>query len=335
MEQFQNIQSVIEYFSAIYSSWQEVNCLLRNKIQNPDSGDLSSQKFLYKFYNKNKESNVFQTNLLNLILASSAEKAGVVTTPLLVLLRENISLFENNKTILEDLNALKIIEQSLLYYQDKRVSLGEDLKLIKTYPYPSEVERQMLIDETRKELNELSGEEEKERNRIAPFCENFFPGIYQLGKELVAFINAYIPEKDVIAESQVKSFRQNISNGILVKNDQTDKVAEPDAIFRTRMFEKFLILERRLLTDKYLKEENQNKELRWISTHENGKPDIKRLVTFLAGMLDNNYFLPNKDPKIKAFFESRYHITIGQNFERKRRVPLLNEYKIVFHNYPF
>jgi hypothetical protein len=96
-----------------------------------------------------------------------------------------------------------------------------------------------------------------------------------------------------------------------------------------------MILERRLITDKYLKEENQNKELRWISTHENGKPDIKSLVTFLAGMLDNNYFLPNKDPKIKAFFESRYHIAIGQNFERKRRVPLLNEYKIIFHNYPF
>ena len=73
-------------------------------------------------------------------------------------------------------------------------------------------------------------------------------------------------------------------------------------IFRTKMFEKFLILEQKLIADKYLKEETRNKELHWISTHENGKPDIKRLVTFLAGMLDNNYFLPNKDPKIKVFF---------------------------------
>ncbi len=335
MEQLQNIQSVIEYFSDIYSSWQEINRLLRNKIQNTDSGDLSSQEFLFSFYNKHKESNVFHTNLLNLILASSAEKAGVITTPLLVLLRENISIFEKNKEILENLSSYKMIEQSLLYYHDTRISLEKDLELIKTYPYPTETERQMLIDETRKELNDLSREVEKERNRIAPFCDNFFPGICQLSKELIAFINAYIPEKAVIAENQAKPVRQNISNGILVKNDQTDKVDEPDAIFRTRMFEKFLILERRLIADKYLKEQNQNKELRWISTHENGKPDIKRLVTFLAGMLDNNYFLPNKDPKIKAFFESRYHITIGQNFERKRRILLLNEYKIVFHNYPF
>ncbi len=335
MEQLQNIQSVIEYFSDIYSSWQEINRLLKNKIQNPNSGDLSSEEFLFTFYNKHKEPNVLQTNLLNLILASSAEKAGVITTPLLVLLRENISLFERNKKILENLNSYKIIEQSLLYYHDKRVSLEKDLELIKTYPYPSEVERQMLIDETRKELNELSGEEEKERNRIAPFCKNFFPDIYQLSKELVAFINAYIPEKDVIAESVSKSVRPNITSDTLIKNDRVNKMNEPDEIFRTRMFEKFLVLERKLITDKYLKEESQNKELHWISTHENGKPDIKRLVTFLAGMLDNNYFLPNKDPKIKTFFESRYHIAIGQNFERKRRVPLLNEYKIIFHSYPF
>ena len=335
MEQLQNIQSVIEYFSDIYSSWQQINRLLKNKIQNPNSGDLSSQEFLFKFYNKNKEPNVLHTNLLNLILASSAEKAGVITTPLLALLRENISLFERNKEILENLNSYKMIEQSLLYYHDKRVSLKNDLELIKTYPYPIEVERQILIDETRKELRELSGEEEKELNRIAPFCQNFFPDIYQLSKELVLLIIAFVPEKVNNSESASQSVGQNGSPGNSAKSDPLSILDDPNMIFRTRMFEKFLVLERKLITDKYLKEESLNKELHWISTHENGKPDIKRLVTFLAGMLDNKYFLPNKDPKIKAFFESRYHITIGQNFERKRRVPLLNEYKIVFHNYPF
>ena len=335
MEQLQNIQSVIEYFTDIYSSWQEVNRKFSIKIQNPDSGDLTSQKFLYKFYNKRKEANVFQTNFLSLILASSAEKAGVITAPLLVLLRENISLFEKNKEILKNLNYQKIIEQSLKYYHDKRISLEADLELVKTYPYPTETERQILINETRKELAELSGEEENERNRIAPFCKNFFPGIYQLSKELEAFINVYVPEKDVIAESVSKSVRTNATSDTPIKNDRVNKIDEPDTIFRTRMFEKFLILERRLVSDRYLKEESQDKELRWISIHENGKPDIKRLVTFLAGMLDNNYFLPNKDSKIKTFFESRYHIAIGQNFERKRRVLLLMEYKFVFHDYPF
>ena len=227
-----------------------------------------------------------------------------------------------------------MIEQSLLYYHDKRVSLKNDLELVKTYPYPTEVERQILIDETRKELRELSGEEEKERNRIAPFCQNFFLDINQLCKELVLLINAFVPEKVNNSESASQSVGQNISPGNSAKSDPLSILEDPNMIFKTRMFEKFLVLERKLVTDKYL-EENPNKELHWISTHENGKPDIKKLVIFLVGLLDNNYFLPNKDPKIKTFFESRYHITIGQNFERKRRVPLLNEYKIVFHNYPF
>lgn len=335
MDQLINIQSVIEYISELYSSWQEVNRLLKIKIQHPDSGDLFSQEFLFSFYNKHKEPNVFQTKLLNLILASSAEKAGVITTPLLVLLRENISLFEKNKEILKNLNFYEMIEQSLQYYQDKRVSLENDLELIKTYPYPTEVERKMLIDETRKELNEMSSEEEKERNQTAPLCQNFFSDIYQLSKDIVAFLNAYVPEKVNSSESPSQTVGQNVSQGNSAKSDLIDKMDDPNMIFRTKMFDKFLILEQKLIADKYLKEEPQNKKLHWISTHENGKPDIKRLVTFLAGMLDNNYFLPNKDPKIKAFFESRYYIAIGQNFERKRRVPLLNEYRIVFHNYPF
>ncbi len=101
-------------------------------------------------------------------------------------------------------------------------------------------------------------------------------------------------------------------------------------IFRTRMYEKLLALEQKLIADKYL-----NTELHWISSHENGKPDIKRLVIFLVALMENKYFLPGKDSKIKAFFENRYHISIGQNFERKRREPLQNEYKVVFFEYQF
>ena len=335
MKHPQNIQSVIAYFSDLYSSYLVVNRLLIKKIRISGSGDLTEQKFLYKFYNKHGDAKTFQTNLLNLILASSIEKTNVITAPLLLLLQENISQYEESKEVLESQDYYILVEQSLQYYKDKRVSLENDLELIKTYPYPTEVERQILINETRKELSELSGEEEKERKRVAPFGINFFPGIYQLSKEHVVYINAYIHEGGNIAISNSQISEQNLTSDIPKKNDVKVDIEEPNMIFKTRMFEKFLGLERKLITDKYLKEESQNKELHWISTHENGKPDIKRLVTFLAGMLDNNYFLPNKDPKIKAFFEARYHIVIGQNFERKRRVPLLNEYKIVFHNYPF
>lgn len=334
MKHPQNIQSVIAYFSDLYSSYLEVNRLFIKKIHISRSGDLTEQKFLYKFYNKYGDAKVFQTNLLNLILASSIEKASIITIPLLVLLQENISRYKESKEVLKSLNCYNLVEQSLQYYKDKRVSLENDLELIKTYPYPTEVERQILIDETRKELSELSGEEEKERKRIAPFGKNFFPGIYQLSKELAVYIDAYIPEGGNIAIDYSKISEHNSTSNIPEKNDVKVEIEEPDMIFKSKMYERFLILERKLVTDKYLKE-NPNKELHWLSTHENGKPDIKQLVTFLVGLLDNNYFLPNKDPKIKTFFESRYHITIGQNFERKRREPLRNGYKIVFHDYQF
>jgi hypothetical protein len=151
MEQLHNIQSVIEYFSTLYSSWQEVNHLFKNKIHNPDSEDMPSQKFLNKFCNKRKDANILQTNLLYLILASSVEKAGVITAPFHTLLKENISFFEENKEIFESLDYWNLINQSLQYYKEKKVSLKKDLELVKTYPYTSEVEKQMLIDEIRKE----------------------------------------------------------------------------------------------------------------------------------------------------------------------------------------
>ena len=90
------------------------------------------------------------------------------------------------------------------------------------------------------------------------------------------------------------------------------------------------MLEQRLVKDKYL-----NENLHWTSTHENGRLDIKRLVVFLAGLHANNYFLPNRDPKIKHYFETRYYIKIGQNFDKRRRELLADDYKIIFHDYPF
>lgn len=104
----------------------------------------------------------------------------------------------------------------------------------------------------------------------------------------------------------------------------------PDEIFRTRMFDKFRELEARLIKDGDLDD-----QLNWQAKHKNDKPDIKRLVTLLAGLIDSGYFLPNRDSAIKAFFEARYHICIGQNFERRRREPLLKTYKAIFYDYPF
>ena len=57
MEEIQNIQSVIAYFSDVYSSWQEVNRLFITAIHNHGSRDLTTRKTLYEFLN---EHNSFQ-----------------------------------------------------------------------------------------------------------------------------------------------------------------------------------------------------------------------------------------------------------------------------------
>ena len=96
------------------------------------------------------------------------------------------------------------------------------------------------------------------------------------------------------------------------------------------MFDKLRELETRLV-----KSGDLDETLHWQAKHKNDTPDIKRLVTVLAGLLDNGYFLPNRETSIKRFFEERYRIAIGQNFERRRRAPLTKIYRTIFCDFPF
>ena len=97
------------------------------------------------------------------------------------------------------------------------------------------------------------------------------------------------------------------------------------------MYNRFLSLEQQLIKDSYL-----NEVLNWVAKHDKThKIDIKSLITFLVGLLDNKYFLPGKDTKIRTFFENRYNIKIGQNFEGQRRLKYLEKYQTVFFEYRF
>jgi hypothetical protein len=108
---------------------------------------------------------------------------------------------------------------------------------------------------------------------------------------------------------------------------------EPTTIFKTNMYEKFLTLEQKLISDRFLDENNN-----WIYAKKNKKEPSKQiLATFLTGLLENNYFLPNKDSKIQDFFEDRYKINLGENFQpaRRHQNEYSKRYKATFYNYPF
>ena len=103
-----------------------------------------------------------------------------------------------------------------------------------------------------------------------------------------------------------------------------------DEIFRTGMFEKLQELEQNMVEEKYLDD-----NLHWTLKHKNDKPDIQRLVVFICHLIENGYFLPYKDVKIREFMEHRYGLKIGQNFERKRREKIVSENQYMFKEFPF
>jgi len=96
-------------------------------------------------------------------------------------------------------------------------------------------------------------------------------------------------------------------------------------IFDTNMYNRFHVLESWLRQDGYLSEEK-----RW-------KESKKDMVIFILKLMEYKYFLPDKDLEIRRFFEHRYDMEMGQQFEASKRAPLREskKYKKMFRHYPF
>lgn len=239
------------------------------------------------------------------------------------LIRENIHICETRQEVFSqvDLEVLCRLQEEYLF-AGKRTLLLSDRKLIEEYPYPTEREREQLLRENRSELNELDNERNRYRRENAAWiCKDYYTAICEISRSFTTILDNYFPvEKKTTTAAPIESDVQPTEIKSIL----------PDEIFRSRMFDKLRELESRLIRSGDLDE-----NLHWQAKHKNGKPDIKRLVTFLAGLLDNDYFLPNRDAAIKRFFEKRYRIPIGQNFERKRREPLTKDYRTIFYDLPF
>ena len=178
--------------------------------------------------------------------------------------------------------------------------------------------------EEKERLSTLYDQQKAITTEASQYTENVFEKLYNLSLEFESIINKYLPTATPDPSLETEELPTATEESLQVKE------IDPDTLFRAKKFEKLLVLEQKLIANKYL-----SPELHWVSTHENGKADIKRLIIFLTGLVENEYFLPNRDPKIKTFFETRYHITIGQNFEKSRRKQYIGEYKMVFYDYPF
>jgi len=164
------------------------------------------------------------------------------------------------------------------------------------------------------------GEEDKEI--LKPLCDYLYST--ETGKRV---------QSRLFKVEQIDNYQSDLTETKLIHQEEIPgKVAlpeiEPDEIFQTGAYDKLVLLENLLLDDKYI--DNQK---HWISKNKNGTCDIKSLQIFVQGLQQNGYFLPKKNSELRDFFQSRYNISIGQMFEKARLDRVINEYKVIFHDY--
>lgn len=319
--------------------YREINTLFAN-IASKGNVSYFEQTVIADSYHKFKDIKAFEEMVLGLVVEKDSQTSLLLLSGIKSEIENNIRQYESEKELFNSIDMIEVCKRySNLYDSDikeqlkatnelwrelKKVDGSLDMAGCGKYTQQDEDELWRkhaylteLYNEEKEKLTSLYEMQHEKKREVLKYRENLFCEIYSLSLSLHSIIKCYIKDE----------------NKINIVEDEKPKIIleiEPDTIFRIKMFDKFLSLEQKLIKDNYL-----NVHLQWLSTHDNGKIDIKRLVIFLTALVENRYFLPERDPKIKTFFEARYNVTIGQNFERKRRETLLNEYKIVFHDYPF
>lgn len=335
----------VSLLTELLPRYRSVNILYQEAV-NKSVLSFDTQCSITDFYRDFNDIQIFEKIILNFYLSTDKEKQGQIISNLRTEISKNLEFYSANKDFFDKVDIIKVCSS-----RRKPLNIEIDGQLKNTNKLWKELTQvrnslesaswqddkmatqRLTKDEERleqaykKEQEKLSVfyEQQKESdNHASKYLENVFGRIYELGYTFISLLDNYFPiekENTPTSESITK---------ISEPEQELQTEIEPDMIFRTDKYENLLILEQKLIPDKYL-----NTELHWISTHNNGKPDIKRLVTFLVALMDNKYFLPGKDPKIRSFFESRYHISIGQNFEECRREKFIDTYKIVFNEYKF
>lgn len=319
--------------------YREINTLFAD-IASKGNVSYFEQTVITDFYHKFKDIKAFEEMVLGLVVEKDSQTSLLLLSGIKSEIEKNIRLYESEKELFNSIDMIEVCKRyANLYDSDvkeqlkatnelwrelKKVDGSLDMAGCGKYAQQDEDELWRkhaylteLYNEEKEKLTSLYEMQHEKKREVLKYRENLFGEMYSLSLSLHSIIKCYIKDE----------------NKINIVEDEKPKIIseiEPDTIFRIKMFDKFFLLEQKLIKDNYL-----NVHLQWLSTHDNGKIDIKRLVIFLTALVENRYFLPERDPKIKTFFEARYNVTIGQNFERKRRETLLNEYKIVFHDYPF
>lgn len=152
------------------------------------------QKEYREIYEKLKDFNV-ESIAIKVIADSISDK---VLSRLHALIQENISTYEARQ---DDFKKIKFDELYQLWenhlFGDKRALLLNDKKTIKEYPYPTEREREILLKENQKDINELDNERSKSYRSDAAWIRNdYYSNIYKLSCSFASILENYFPVEE-------------------------------------------------------------------------------------------------------------------------------------------
>lgn len=319
-----DINTAITELTSLYDNlnkrWQNDTCT-------SDLYQSYRQSEYHEVYEKLKEYNI-EPLILGIITNSLDEK---MLTRLHTLLHKNIQIYETRQADFSNIDFSKIYslhEEHL--FANKFALLAKDKEDISNFSYPTEQEKVMLLKENQQEKNLLENEKSEYIRSNIWMLKNFYLLIYELTQTFISIIESYFSVETMFDVTKYSQKEKDTVIDIIEPIFDAPQEIDPDTIFRTGMYDKFLMLEKQLIKDKYL-----NENLTWIAKHDTNRTDIKTLIIFLVGLLDNKYFMFGRDAKIRIFFENRYNIKIGQNFEEKRRLKYIDEYQTVFFEYRF
>lgn len=310
------------------------------------------QAFITQFYQAYNNLYSFHEMIIKLYKEIDKEKFIELAGDTQNELSRNIAFYTSNESLLNHLDISKIFDWKMSFFESTiklqaenvREYSTEQTELKNSYENASwngDIEKQKNLErhidiitakykKEKEKLEKLIDERREKEKQFAPYSTNLFHPIHQLNLQFFESLQNYtetVFKKESVIEKETATKVIIDKKQVPVKLTDINNV---DEIFMPYMYDRLLNLEKKLIKNKDL-----SADLHWLPTHKNGKADIKRLVTFLSALVENNYFLPNRDKKIKTFFENRYHISIGQNFEKSRREKIITQNKMIFSDYRF
>jgi len=201
-----DLHTVIAELASLYDN---LNGRWANDTCSTDAYQVYRQKEYRDAYEQLKGANI-ESIALKIIADSVSEK---IFGRLRGLIADNIQIYETRR---DEFNSIgfdglyQLWEDHL--FADKRARLLKDREIIADYPYPTEQERKLLLEENQRDINELDNERNDLRRADALWIgKDYYQPIYELSRSFTAILDSYFPGEE--EKTVPKEIRPTIKPG--------------------------------------------------------------------------------------------------------------------------